>query len=517
MNVNLKLFITDMKNTISRHKMASLLVGLGLLSVNAASFAVGDVVGKKQAVANKISVTDVVKNAKYVEYNSGYANLVEKLLPAVVNISATGTTEVQVSPLDKMMNFPGIFPFAMFEEPNGAPIKRKIETLGSGFIISSDGYIVTNHHVVKDTDEILITMNDKREYKAKLIGSDAKTDLAVLKITPDEPLEYVKFGSSETSRIGDQIITIGNPFNFGGTVTSGIISAKARTALNGSRGDFIQTDAAINSGNSGGPMFNLHGEVIGINTAIFSGRGGGNIGIGFAIPSDSAVPVIEKLKDNKKIKHPWVGIMYTPVDKKIAEAVGLADIKGGFIREFSGKNTPAEKSGLKPGDVILEVDGKAITKDTYLPALLEKKNAGDKISAIIFRYGKTIKLDVTLGEMPEDVDSVAKAQEQKDVQKKDNTDISVIELAPDMRNGMRVPDDVKGVFVTNVRNLVIRHGNAVRRNDIIQQINDLVTTDVASFNKAFDTIKKSGKKHAIFKIYRGSQTVTELVEITEEK
>ena len=288
-----------------------------------------------------------------------------------------------------------------------SPHKRKATSLGSGFVIDESGYIVTNNHVIGNADEIEVIFQDGTKLNAELVGNDRKVDLAVLKVESNKKLEFVKWGDSSISKVGDWVLAIGNPFGLGGTVTAGIISAKSRDIKMGQYDSFIQTDASINRGNSGGPMFNIKGEVIGINSAIFS-PSGGSVGIGFAIPAEIAAPVIDQLKKFGKTKRGWLGVRIQPVTDDIAEAYGLSEPKGALVASVTS-NSPSSKSGIKPGDIILEFDGKEISKSRDLPRFVASTKIGKKVQVVVWRSNKSRSFNVILGEL-ESFEKIDKAQ-----------------------------------------------------------------------------------------------------------
>ena len=289
------------------------------------------------------------------EVPNSFADLAEKLMPSVVNIATTQTITGTVNPFP--FEFPPGSPFEDLFKDFNSPTKRKVSSLGSGFIIDAKGIVITNNHVIQNAEEIIVKVNGKKEFKAKVLGADPLSDVAVLEIISDDTFIPVKFGDSNKARIGDWVIAIGNPFGFGGTVTSGIISARNREIGLSRYEDYIQTDASINQGNSGGPLFNLKGEVIGINTAILGQSG--SIGIGFAIPSNSASQVVNQLLKYGETKRGWLGVRIQEVTKEIAEVEQLDSPKGALVASV-GENSPADKAGIKPGDIILEFDGKAV-------------------------------------------------------------------------------------------------------------------------------------------------------------
>ena len=318
---------------------------------------------------------------------SSFADLAEKLMPSVVNISTTQTIKTTSNPFP--FQFPPGSPFEdMFKEFN-KPTERKATALGSGFIINKKGLIVTNNHVIQGAEDIVVTFNDKSEYKAKVIGKDPYMDLAVLEIESKEKFIPLTFGDSDKARVGDWVIAIGNPFGFGGTVTSGIISSRNRDIGLTRYDDFIQTDASINQGNSGGPLFDLNGKVIGINTAIIAPGASGSIGIGFAIPANPASKVIDQLIKYGETKRGWLGVRIQDVTKEIAEVEKLEKTKGALIASVAEKS-PADKGGLKAGDIILEFDGKKIDTMRTLPKLVAQTEVGKRVTVKIWRNQKLI-------------------------------------------------------------------------------------------------------------------------------
>lgn len=340
------------------------------------------------------------------------SQLAEKAGPAVVNISTVKMIDVSKRLHRFFSPFPEGHPFNRFFEPfQGMPQKKKTHSLGSGFIISSDGYIVTNHHVVAKAEEVQVSLQDsEKSYKAEVIGTDQETDLALLKIEAERDLPTLEFGSSEDMQPGQWVVAIGNPFGLSHTVTAGIVSAKGRSiGAAGPYTDFLQTDASINPGNSGGPLLNMQGKVIGINTAIVpQGQG-----IGFAIPSDMAQNVISQLKKYKEVRRGWLGVTIQDVDKNTAKALGLSEEKGAIVASVQ-KGDPADKAGVKSGDVILKVNGQAIEDSRELSQIIGQLKPGAKVDIQIWRQGKTKDVQVTLGQRPraETAAEPSKLQEQ---------------------------------------------------------------------------------------------------------
>ena len=388
-----------------------------------------------------------------------FADLAERLLPAVVNISST---QVQKKNTEKgspeIPRFPEGSPFQDFfkeffdRQQREAP-QRRASSLGSGFIIDSSGLVVTNNHVIADADEITVTLHDDTKLEAELVGRDPKTDLALLRVKPKKPLVAVPFGDSSKTRVGDWVVAIGNPFGLGGTVTAGIVSARQRDINSGPYDDFIQTDASINRGNSGGPMFNLAGEVIGINTAIFS-PSGGSVGIGFAIPANLARPIIEQLQTFGKARRGWLGVRIQSVTDEIAQSLGMEKATGALVASVT-KDGPAEKYNIKVGDVILKFDNKVVGEMRRLPRIVAETTVGKAVNVDVWRKGKPFRLQITLGEFPEDdakLASVAPAQKQETAKALTIGELGMTlsVLTPGLREQFKLEEGAKGVVITEV-------------------------------------------------------------------
>ena len=324
---------------------------------------------------------------------TSFADLAEKLMPSVVNISTTQTIKTQTSPFPQ---FPPGSPFGEFFKEFERPTERKATSLGSGFIIKKEGIVVTNNHVIANAEDIIVRV-DNKEYQAKVLGSDPYSDIAVLKIESSQNFKIVDFGNSDKARVGDWVVAIGNPFGLGGTVTSGIISARNRDINLTRYDDFIQTDASINQGNSGGPLFNMNGDVIGINTAIISPSGASS-GIGFAIPANYASSIIDQLIKYGETKRGWLGVRIQPVTDEIATVAGLEEPSGAFIGGVS-EDSPAKKGGVKTGDIILEFNGEKIKTMRNLPKVVANTKPNKKVSVKVWRDKKLITLKLTLGRM----------------------------------------------------------------------------------------------------------------------
>ena len=345
-----------------------------------------------------ISFQFISINANAIDVSKGFSELAEKSMPSVVNISATTIVETRNTPFP--FQFPPGSPFEDFFkefEQNQGPQKRKSTALGSGFVINENGTVITNNHVIQNAEGIFVKFTDGKEYEAEIVGTDPVSDIAVLKIQSDKKFPAVKFANSEQAKVGDWVLAIGNPFGLGGTVTHGIISAINRDINMGRYDNFIQTDASINQGNSGGPLFNMNGEVLGINTAIFS-NSGGSVGIGFAIPSNFAQTVIKQLIEFGETKRGWLGVRIQVVSKEIADSLGLEEAIGALVTDVN-KKSPADKAGLKPGDVIIEFNGTKVKTMRDLPRLVGQAPVGKAASLKIWRNKKEIIKSVVLGRL----------------------------------------------------------------------------------------------------------------------
>lgn len=381
-----------------------------------------------------------------------FADLAEQLSPAVVNISTSQTVGTEAAPEMEIPEFPPGSPFEEFfrdffeNRMNKGP--QKVRSLGSGFVIDSKGIIVTNNHVIDGADEITVKMVDGKEYEAELLGTDDKTDVAVLKIKEKNlNLPAVNFGNSDALRVGDWVVAIGNPFGLGGTVTAGIVSARNRDINAGPYDDFIQTDASINRGNSGGPLFNLAGEVVGVNTAIFSPTGG-SVGIGFAIPSDIVSAVVDQLVEFGETRRGWLGVHIQTVTPDIAESMGMSEAKGALVAS-ADETGPAFAAGIKHGDVIIKFDGKDVPRMRDLPRIVADTEIGKTVPVVIFRDGKEKTVKVKIQQLNEKEPEVAAVEESEDgAQTKLGLTFSAI--TPVLREQYQIPEDVVGVVITNV-------------------------------------------------------------------
>ena len=422
-----------------------------------------------------------------------FADLAEKLMPSVVNISTTQTVKTNSNSNPFPFKFPPGSPFGeMFKDfENQQPTERKASALGSGFIIKEEGIVITNNHVIANAEDILVRVGDK-EYKAKLVGADPYMDVAVLKMETKDKFKTVKFGDSDLARVGDWAMAIGNPFGLGGTVTAGIISARNRDINLTRYDDFIQTDASINQGNSGGPLFNLKGEVIGINTAILGQ--GGSIGIGFAIPANAASNVIDQLIEFGETKRGWLGVRIQEVTKEIAEVEKLKKPQGALVASV-GENSPADKAGVKAGDIILEFDGKKIDTMRKLPKVVANTKVGKSVQLKIWRNKKSITKKLTLGRLESSEEF--KEKKIKTVKKKEKVikslKISVREVNDNDISTRNLNKNTKGVVITNIENkspLV----SVLSVNDIIIEVQKNPVKNSSDLKNIVDGIFKKGEK-----------------------
>ncbi len=418
---------------------------------------------------------------------SSFADLAEKLMPSVVNISTTQTVVTRTNPFPNFQ-FPPGSPFEDMFKEFGTPQERQASALGSGFIIDKKGTVVTNNHVIKDADDILVRVEDK-EYKAKIIGTDPLSDIAVLKIDSNDNFKPVKFGNSDLARIGDWVIAIGNPFGLGGTVTSGIISARNRSIGLSRYEDFIQTDASINQGNSGGPLFNMDGDVVGVNTAILSQ--GGSIGIGFAIPSNNAKQVVDQLIKYGETKRGWLGVRIQDVTKEIAEAEKLDKPRGALVSSVS-PGSPSEKGGIKAGDIILEFNGTIINQMKELPMIVAQTEVGKTVKVKIWRNKKEIFKKIKLGRLETSSDFKPKKPKVLKTTKIEDLKIEVRPLNDEDIEKRKLPKDTVGVVITNidpdspVKNLLVNNIIVEAQKKKIKTPGDLqniVKSSIVSNNK----------------------------------
>jgi len=436
--------------------------------------------------------------------SGGVADLVEHVSPAVVTITAAQTAPTRMAARDLPPGFeeflrrfgvPGLpgSPGGR-GEGRGAPVAR---ALGSGFVFDASGYVVTNRHVVADADQVTVTFSDGTERQAEIVGEDERTDLAVLKVKTDKPLPALKFADSDKVRVGDVAVAVGNPFGLGGTVTAGIVSARSRDIGSGPYDDYIQLDASINSGNSGGPTFNLAGEVIGINTAIYTPNGG-SVGIGFAIPANMAKPVVEALKRDGKVERGWLGVSLQGVTKELADGLGLPKEEGALIAAVEPKS-PAEKAGLKAGDVVLSAGGKPVKDTRDLARHVGTIKPGSKLDLAVWREGKERTLTVTVDQSPgQPQQRLAKAEARKE-EGEEVAGLKLSTLTDQWRQRLRLADDASGVVVLDVGDGI----EGLRPGDIIASVNNVPVDQPADVAAQVKAAAKAGRKNALVQVRRG--------------
>jgi len=453
----------------------------------------------------------------------GIADVAEQVIDAVVNISTSQTLEAKGLGGGGGGAMPQLPPGSPFEEffddffknrrgpgagpkggdrggdKNGELQPRKTNSLGSGFIVDAAGIVVTNNHVIADADEINVIMNDGSKFKAELVGVDKKTDLAVLKFKPTKPLVAVKFGDSDKLRLGEWVVAIGNPFSLGGTVTAGIVSARNRDISSGPYDNYIQTDAAINRGNSGGPLFNLEGEVIGVNTLIIS-PSGGSIGIGFAVPSKTVVGVVNQLRQFGELRRGWLGVRIQQVTDEIAESLNIKPARGALIAGVEDKG-PAKPAGIEPGDVVVKFDGKDIKEPKDLSRVVADTAVGKEVEVVIIRKSAEETKKVTLGRL-EDTEKAVQAAAKKDepaekpvTQKALGLDLAT--LSKDLRSRYKIKDNVKGVIITNVDGASDAAEKHLSPGEVIVEVAQEAVSNAADVKKRVEQLKKDGKKSVL--------------------
>lgn len=441
----------------------------------------------------------------------GFASLAEQLLPAVVNISTTQTlARRRAGP--ELPQFPPGSPFEEFfkdffdQKGQDAP-PRRATSLGSGFVIDAKaGFVVTNNHVIQDADEITVILHDDTNVKAEVVGRDTKTDLALLRIQTDKPLVAVQFGDSDQIRVGDWVIAIGNPFGLGGTVTAGIVSARARDINAGPYDDFLQTDASINRGNSGGPMFNLQGAVIGINTAIFS-PSGGSVGIGFAIPSNLAKPVVDQLREFGRTRRGWLGVRIQAVTPEIAENLGLQKTVGALVASVTAAG-PAEKAGIQAGDVITTFDNREVEEMRRLPRMVAETKIGRDVPVTIWRKGKEVKVRVQVGELERAeeeglIAAAPDAEPKKETNREfDRLGLELSELTATLREKFEIEANLRGVVVTDVNKESVAAEKGIRAGDVIVEVNQQEVAAPADVAEKVQEAREQGKKSVLLLIDR---------------
>ena len=434
-------------------------------------------------------------NANAKDYPGSFADLAERLMPSVVNISTTQIITTRTNPFP--FEFPPGSPFEDLFRDFGQPQERKTNALGSGFIIDKDGIVVTNNHVIQGAEDIFVTVNDEKEYAAEIVGTDPLSDIAVLKIKSDQKFAPVKFGDSDNARVGDWVIAIGNPFGLGGTVTSGIISARNRSIGLSRYEDYIQTDASINSGNSGGPLFDMNGDVIGINTAILGQSG--SIGIGFSIPSNSAKKVINQLIEFGETKRGWLGVRIQDVTKEIAEVEKLDKARGALVASVA-ENSPSEKAGIKAGDIILEFNGIPIKEMKELPKIVAATEVGKVVQVKVWRNKKEIVKKIKLGRLETSEDfKVEKPAETPELSKIDELKITVRLLNESDIQARNLPKNTTGLVITDIDS--DSPINYLKVNNIIVEAQKKKIKTVGDLDLVVKSALRSSEKAILIAIY----------------
>lgn len=433
-----------------------------------------------------------------------FADVIETVSPAVVNISVDKVSPMlptqlpdfggQGSPFDeffgRFFGFPGV---------PGQPRERHSQALGSGFIVGADGYIVTNNHVIADSDGVIVILEGGEELEAEIVGTDPKTDLALLKVDADRSLPYVAFGDSDTARVGDWVVAIGNPFGLGGSATAGIISARGRDIQSGPYDDYLQIDAPINSGNSGGPVFDATGRVIGVNTAIYSPNGG-NIGIGFAIPARQAETVIAALRESGSVARGWLGVQIQALDADLAATLGADDGRGALVSEVFA-DSPAARGGLEAGDVIRRFDGQTVDDQRHLSRLVGAARPGESVAIEVLRDGERRTLEIGLGDQERARPTVANRGGASDSLAAAPAGMTLQELTPAQRARLDLPAGTNGVLVSAVEPNSAAAKKGIRPGDVITEVNQRAVGTVADAVDALD----SSNERALLVVQRGEQ------------
>jgi len=464
-----------------------------------------------------------------------FAPLVKRVLPAVVNISVTEKTATSMmsdqlpegfrdSPfgdfLKRFFDDQGrsggrLVPRERSEGPGDEEQGLKRIALGSGFLIDPSGVIVTNNHVVGEAAKVEVILQDNSKYPAQIVGRDSRTDLAVLKIKADKPLPYVSFGDSSAAQVGDWVVAVGNPFGLGGSVTTGIISARGRDIHSGQFDDFLQIDAPINRGNSGGPTFNLAGEVIGINTAIYSPNGG-SVGIGFAVPSNVAKSVVAQLQSGGKVSRGWLGVQIQEVTPAIAASLGLSDGQHGALVAAVTPNSPGGKAGLKQGDVILSFNGTDVKQMRDLPRAVSAAVPGSAATMTVWRNGQSNELKVTLGEAPENPRVASTGNEdQSHADRADALGLHFATLTSDLRREMHIGRDVHGVIITGIDSGSVADSLGLSRGDVLLSINQQAVNSPDEAAQKLKEIASSPRKNALLLLNRHGVTQYVGVDLTK--
>ena len=467
----------------------------------------------QSAIVNTLFVFSVLMLLSLSAYARGapesFADLAEELSPSVVNITTSttiaGVTDQARPQIPEGSPFEDLFRDFFNNGEGGQARPRRSSALGSGFVVSSDGYIVTNNHVIDKADEIVIEFFDGKELVAKLVGRDPKTDIAVLKVEASEPLPFVGFGDSDIARVGDWVMAIGNPLGQGFSVSAGIISARNRTLRSGPYDDFIQTDAAINRGNSGGPLFNMNGEVIGVNTAIISPNGG-SIGLGFSMSSRVVGRVVKQLKEYGETRRGWLGVQIQDIDSDMAEALGLDEVSGALVSGVP--EGPGADAGILSGDVIISFDGVEVEDTRGLVTAVGNADVGKVVRVIIFRDGKTKTIKVTLGRREaaekEKLVPVVKAPEK--IKETEKLGMKLLTINSESRTQLNLPEDLEGVAVLDVSETSDAFEKGLRAGDVIVEAGRTKIADVNDISEIFENAIEAGRKSILLLVLRGDNS-----------
>jgi serine protease Do len=468
---------------------------LGFLLGGVSYYVISRVVAPKPAAVRTVAVPRVP--SQIIETSKAFSEIASAVSPSVVNISTTKVVKRETSPFPEDPFFEFFRPFHDF----GMPRKWKEKSLGSGVIVSSDGYIITNNHVVEQSEDIKVTLYDKRTFTGKIVGADPKTDVAIVKISSDN-FPSAPWGDSDKLQVGEFVLAIGNPFGLSHTVTMGIISAVGRANVGiADYEDFIQTDAAINPGNSGGPLVNTKGEIIGINTAIFS-KSGGYQGIGFAVPSNMARLVMDQIMKQGKIVRGWLGVTIQEMTPELSHKFGLKDSKGALVGDIS-KDSPAEKAGIIRGDVIIEFNGKEVTGVAHLRNMVAQTRVGSSAVVKIIRDGKEITLNTVIAELPKEIAGAPQEPSSEDIQKGIFFGIQVTDLTKEIQQQLGIGTDEKGVVVMKVETGSAGDEVGLKRGDVIQEIDRKRISGVQDFKRVVAHLK-SGEDILLY-INRGGR------------
>lgn len=489
--------------------MLPLILGIALLSLGGVIMATSPSIAPVQKAFAQETLDQAVSPAQEKQV---FIRLAAECMPATVNISTTKIVKRRDRPSyhsfgGRDESFREFFGDEFYDRFFGQMPQRDytLRSLGSGFIIDGDGHIITNNHVIEEADEIKVRLSDKEEYDAKLVGRDSKTDIALIKIDPPGGLPMVKLGDSDKLQVGEWVMAIGNPFGLSQTVTVGIVSALWRKIGAGPYENFIQTDAAINQGNSGGPLFNIHGEVVGVNTAIFS-TSGGNIGIGFATPINLAKNVVDQLKEKGRVVRGWLGVIVQTVTPELADTFGLKERRGALVADID-PDGPAAQAGIQKGDIIIRFDGEEIKEMSELPLIVAQTAVGKRVTVVLLRNGQTISKSVTVGELKEE-----EALASSDGNKRHDVGIEVTELTRELAKRYRITE-TKGVLVTYVESDSPAEAAGIREGDVIIEVNRTSVDTLDQYDKAIQEALKRDK--ILFWIKRGRSS--QFVVVTVKK